>query len=161
MAKTEKPIEGDEASVDEVSSALESFFAGRVEEALPAEELSEFHDFIRDEASNRRRFAISFRVECGCLAWIGYSLSQLVTHADGVDFKANPMQTYVPDHEPEVEHPEGPTEDPPEQFAEWPIWPYEIYQDELEEALNADADGDAEADEEVEAEGESAAGGES
>lgn len=128
--------EKDDQTIGDAPDALEAFFAGRVEDALPPEELSEFHDFIRDEASSRRRFAISFRVECGCLAWIGYSLSRLVTHEDGIEFKADPMQTYVPDHEPEVEHPEGPTEDPPEQFADWPIWPYEIYQDELEDIAN-------------------------
>lgn len=143
MAENDEQPEGEEPVTDEISDALEAFFAGRVQEALPEEELSEFHDFIRDEAANRRRFAISFRVECGCLAWIGYSLSRLVTHEDGIEFKADPMQTYVPDHEPDVEHPEGPTEDPPNQFAEWPIWPYEIYQDELEEAEEAAAGGES------------------
>lgn len=129
---------------DDASDVLEAFFSGRVEDALPAEELSEFHDFVRNEAVGRRRFAISFRVECGCLAWIGYALSRLVTHEDGIEFKAEPMQTYVPDHEPDVEHPEGPTEDPPDQFANWPIWPYEIYQDELEEAEAAsEAEGES------------------
>ena len=128
-----QPSSGDDPT-DDASDVLEAFFTGRVEDALPAEELGEFHDFVRNEAAARRRFAISFRVECGCLAWIGYALSRLVTHEDGIEFKAEPMQTYVPDHEPDVEHPEGPTEDPPDQFADWPIWPYEIYQDELEEA---------------------------
>ena len=73
----------------------------------------------------------------------------MVTHEDGIEFAARPMQTYVPDHEPEVEHPEGATEDPPEQFLDWPIWPLEIYQDELEEEeLFADdsADDEDEAD---------------
>ena len=46
------------------------------------------------------------------------------------------MQTYIPDHEADVEHPEGPTEDPPSEFEEWPIWPFEIYQDELAEEFD-------------------------
>jgi hypothetical protein len=124
----------DTESIDEseVEDALNMLFTGRVDEVIPPEEAGEFHDFIREEALRRRRFAVSFRVECGCLAWIGYALSSVVTHEDGIEFKANPTQTYVPDHEPDVEHPEGPTEEPPDEFAEWPIWPFEIYQDELE-----------------------------
>ncbi|MCZ6545259.1 MAG: hypothetical protein O6913_06105 [Chloroflexi bacterium] len=114
-----------------LQDALDFLFKGRVEEVIPPEELGEFHDFIREEALRRRRFAVSFRLDCGCLAWIGYSLSNIVTHDEGMEFKANPLQTYIPDHEAEVEHPEGPTEDPPNEFDDWPIWPFEIYQDEL------------------------------
>ena len=115
-----------------LQDALDFLFKGRVEEVIPPEELGEFHDFIREEALRRRRFAVSFRLDCGCLAWIGYSLSNIVTHDEGMEFKANPLQTYIPDHEAEVEHPEGPTEDPPDEFDDWPIWPFEIYQDELD-----------------------------
>ena len=114
-------------------SFFQSLFDGNVHEVLPDEEIPEFHDFIRDEALLRRRFAVSFRVECRCLAWIGYSLANVTTHDEGIEFTARPTRTFVPDHEPDVEHPEGATEDPPEQFADWPIWPLEIYQDELEE----------------------------
>ena len=116
----------------ESADALQQLFEGHVDFMLPPEEIEEFHDFIREEALMRRRFAVSFRLECRCLAWIGYALSNVVTHEDGIEFAARPMQTYVPDHEPDVEHPEGATEDPPEQFLDWPIWPLEIYQDELE-----------------------------
>ena len=121
------------APQDEAADALSQLFEGHVDAMLPPEEIPEFHDFIREEALMRRRFAVSFRLECRCLAWIGYSLANIVTHEDGIEFAARAMQTYVPDHEPDVEHPEGPTEDPPEQFLDWPIWPLEIYQDELEE----------------------------
>jgi hypothetical protein len=122
-----------EAAEDsEVEDALDLLFTGRVDEVIPPEEAGEFHDFIREEALRRRRFAVSFRLECGCLSWIGYALSNVVTHEDGIEFKATPTQTFVPDHEPDVEHPEGPTEDPPDDFVDWPIWPFEIYQDELE-----------------------------
>ena len=136
QAHSEEETRGDSPSEDDqgVEDALDLFFAGRVEEVLPPADLGEFHDFIREEALRRRRFAVSFRVECGCLAWIGYALSKVVTHEEGIEFKATPMKTYVPDHEPGVEHPEGPTEDPPEDLANWPIWPYEIYQDEMEAA---------------------------
>lgn len=121
-----------ESSDAEVDDALELLFEGRLAEIMPPEELGEFHDFIREEALRRRRFALSFRLDCGCLAWIGYSLSNVVTHEDGIEFKAQANQSYIPDHEADVEHPEGPTEDPPDEFLEWPIWPFEIYQDELE-----------------------------
>ncbi len=124
----------------EVADALSLLFDGHVDQMMPPEEIGEFHDFIREEALMRRRFAVSFRLECRCLAWIGYSLANVVTHEDGIEFNARPMQTYVPDHEPDVEHPEGATEDPPEQFLEWPIWPLEIYQDELEEEEDEDWD---------------------
>ena len=130
---------------------FQSLFDGNIHEVLPEEELEEFHDFIRDEALMRRRFAVSFRVECRCLAWIGYSLSNVTTHEDGLEFSARPTRTFVPDHEPDVEHPEGATEDPPQQFEDWPIWPLEIYQDELEAEHGGpdggeddDADGGAE-----------------
>lgn len=130
-----------EAGAREVEDALDLLFKGRVEEVIPPEEIGEFHDFIRDEALRRRRFAVSFRLDCGCLAWIGYSLSNVVTHEEGMEFKANAEKTFIPDHEADVEHPEGPTEDPPEDFEDWPIWPFEIYQDELEAELgNEDAD---------------------
>ena len=122
----------DESGEGEVEDALELLFTGRLAEIMPPEELGEFHDFIREEALRRRRFALSFRLDCGCLAWIGYSLSNVVTHEDGIEFKAQANQSYIPDHEADVEHPEGPTEDPPDEFLEWPIWPFEIYQDELE-----------------------------
>jgi hypothetical protein len=122
---------GDEPSESPID-ALDLLFEGKVEAVLPEEDLGEFHDFIREEALRRRRFAVSFRLDCGCLAWIGYALSNIVTHEEGMEFKARPMQTYIPDHEADVEHPEGPTEDPPSQFEEWPIWPFEIYQDELD-----------------------------
>lgn len=121
-----------EPEPEQVDDALDLLFAGKVETVLPPEEVGEFHDFLRAEALRRRRFAVSFRLDCGCLAWIGYALSNIVTHDEGMEFKARPTQTYIPDHEAEVEHPEGPTEDPPEEFADWPIWPFEIYQDELE-----------------------------
>lgn len=114
------------------TDALDLLFEGKVEAVLPEEDLGEFHDFIREEALRRRRFAVSFRLDCGCLAWIGYALTNIITHEEGMEFKARPMQTYIPDHEADVEHPEGPTEDPPSEFEEWPIWPFEIYQDELD-----------------------------
>ena len=117
----------------DVNDALDLLFAGRVEELIPAEELGEFHDFIREEAIRRRRFAVSFRLDCSCLAWIGYALSNVVTHEEGMEFTANPTESFIPDHEPDVEHPEGPTEDPPEAFQDWPIWPFEIYQDEADD----------------------------
>ncbi len=162
QAHSEEEIRGDSPSEDDhgVEDALDLFFAGRVEEVLPPSDLGEFHDFIREDALRRRRFAVSFRVECGCLAWIGYALSKVVTHEEGIDFKATPMKTYVPDHEPDVEHPEGPTEDPPEDLANWPIWPYEIYQDELEAAeAPKDPEGEVEEapdDSGVDADGETA-----
>ena len=131
MADQATPGVGNE---QEVADALSLLFDGHVDQMMPPEEIGEFHDFVREEALMRRRFAVSFRLECRCLAWIGYSLANVVTHEDGIEFNARPMQTYVPDHEPDVEHPEGATEDPPEQFLDWPIWPLEIYQDELEEA---------------------------
>lgn len=127
---TTLPQAGDDPA--EVTDALDMLFKGRVEELIPPEELGEFHDFLREEAIMRRRFAVSFRLDCGCLAWIGYSLSNVVTHEEGLEFTANPTQSFIPDHEAEVEHPEGPTEDPPEDFEDWPIWPFEIYQDEAE-----------------------------
>jgi len=129
-AKLTAEFDGDDA---EVTDALDLLFKGRVQELIPPEEMGEFHDFLREEAIMRRRFAVSFRLDCGCLAWIGYSLSNVVTHDEGIEFAANPMQSFIPDHEPDVEHPEGPTEDPPEEFEDWPIWPFEIYQDEAEE----------------------------
>ena len=138
----------DEAAVieeGEVEDALDMLFKGRVEEVIPPEEVGEFHDFIREEALRRRRFAVSFRLDCSCLAWIGYSLSNIVTHEDGMEFVARSMQTYIPDHGPDVEHPEGATEDPPEEFEDWPIWPFEIYQDEMEAELqDKEADDDNE-----------------
>ena len=115
------------------ADAVDLLLRGRIEEVLPPEELGEFHDFIREEALMRRRFAVSFPLECRCLAWISYQLANIVTHEDGIEFSARPIQTYVPDHEPDVEHPEGATEDPPEAVLDWPIWPFEIYQDELDE----------------------------
>lgn len=131
-AVAQDPSEDGEEEEGALQDALDFLFKGRVEEVIPPEELGEFHDFIREEALRRRRFAVSFRLDCGCLAWIGYSLSNIVTHDEGMEFKANPLQTYIPDHEAEVEHPEGPTEDPPDEFDDWPIWPFEIYQDELD-----------------------------
>ena len=133
------------AETAEAADAVELLLEGRIDEVLPPEELGEFHDFIREEALMRRRFAVSFRVECRCLAWISYQLSNIVTHEDGIEFSARPIQTYVPDHEPDVEHPEGATEDPPDAVLDWPIWPLEIYQDELDdlEELEAAADDDA------------------
>lgn len=128
----------------EAADAVEMLLKGRIEEVLPPEELGEFYEFIREEALMRRRFAVSFRVECRCLAWIAYQLTSVVTHEDGIEFSARPMLTYVPDHEPDVEHPEGATEDPPDAVLDWPIWPLEIYQDELEEEDELDdEDGDA------------------
>ena len=123
----------DQQGEAEAADALQMLFEGHVDVMLPPEEIEEFHDFIREEALMRRRFAVSFRLECRCLAWIGYSLANIVTHEDGIEFKANPMQTYVPECEPELLLPGCPIEDPPEQFLDWPIWPLEIYQDELEE----------------------------
>lgn len=123
---------GAEEPGESPTDALDLLFEGKVEAVLPEEDLGEFHDFLREEALRRRRFAVSFRLDCGCLAWIGYALSNIVTHEEGMEFKARPMQTYIPDHEADVEHPEGPTEDPPSEFEEWPIWPFEIYQDELD-----------------------------
>lgn len=131
------------AEEQEAADAVDLLLKGRIEEVLPPEELGEFHDFIREEALMRRRFAVSFRVECRCLAWISYQLTNIVTHEDGMEFSARPIQTYVPDHEPDVEHPEGATEDPPDAVLDWPIWPLEIYQDELEEFDESDEDGDA------------------
>lgn len=119
----------------DAEDALQMLFEGHVDMMLPPEEIEEFHDFIRDEALMRRRFAVSFRLECRCLAWIGYSLANVVTHEDGIEFKANPMQTYVPECDVDTLHPEGPNEEPPDQFLDWPIWPLEIYQDELEDEL--------------------------
>lgn len=136
--QTDAEQAAEDVSEEEAQDALAQLFEGRVDVMLPEEEIEEFHDFIREEALMRRRFAVSFRLECRCLAWIGYSLANVVTHEDGIEFSARPMQTYVPDHEPDVEHPEGATEDPPEQFLDWPIWPLEIYQDELEEELAAE-----------------------
>lgn len=124
----------------EAADALSLLFDGHVDQIMPLEEISEFHDFIREEALMRRRFAVSFRLECRCLAWIGYSLASIVTHEDGIEFKANPLQTYVPECEPEMLLPGCPFEDPPEQFLEWPIWPLEIYQDELEAEEDEDWD---------------------
>ena len=124
----------------EAADALSLLFDGHVDQIMPPEEIGEFHDFIREEALMRRRFAVSFRLECRCLAWIGYALANVVTHEDGIEFNARAMQTYVPDHEPDVEHPEGATEDPPDQFLDWPIWPLEIYQDEMEAEEDEDWD---------------------
>jgi hypothetical protein len=136
---TQEPTEKLIAAEDdaEVSDALEILFDGRVEELVPPEELGEFHDFLREESILRRRFAISFRLDCGCLAWIGYSLSNLVTYDEGIEFTAKPTQSFIPDHEADVEHPAGPTEDPPEEFEDWPIWPFEIYQDEADDEEEA------------------------
>ncbi len=131
--QADRPV-GDERD-ESPTDALDLLFEGKVEAVLPEEDLGEFHDFIREEALRRRRFAVSFRLDCGCLAWIGYALSNIVTHEEGMEFKARPTQTYIPDHEADVEHPEGPTEDPPSEFEEWPIWPFEIYQDELDPEL--------------------------
>jgi hypothetical protein len=124
---------GNEATAGLVDDALDLLFKGRVEELVPPEELGEFHDFIREEAIQRRRFAVSFRLDCGCLAWIGYALANVVTHDEGMEFTANPTESFIPDHEADVEHPEGPTEAPPEAFEDWPIWPFEIYQDEADD----------------------------
>lgn len=129
-----RPEPAPTAQADDVDDALALLFAGRVDKLLPPEELEEFHHFLREEALRKRRFALSFRVECGCLAWIGFKLAKIVTSEDGIEYTATPMQTFVPDHEPDTEHPEGPNEDPPADFADWPIWPYEIYQDEMEAA---------------------------
>ena len=133
---------GADGDAEELSSALDMLFEGRTEELIPPEELGEFHDFIREEALMRRRFAVSFRLDCSCLAWIGYALSNVVTHDEGLEFNAKPTQSYIPDHEADVEHPEGPTEDPPEAFEDWPIWPFEIYQDEADDADADDEDED-------------------
>lgn len=122
----------DVAADGEELDALDLLFEGKVDQVIPPEDLGEFHDFIREEALRRRRFAVSFRVDCGCLAWIGYALSNIVTHEEGMEFKARPMKSYIPDHDAEVDHPEGPTEDPPVEVEDWPIWPFEIYQDELD-----------------------------
>ena len=146
-AQGAQPTPAEDASGAEVEDALSLLFAGKVEQVLPPEELADFYEFIREEALARRRFAVSFRVECGCLAWIGYGLSNIVTFEDGMQFSAKPLQTFVPDHEPDVEHPEGPTEDPPPEFADWPIWPFEIYQDELESGSAGRADFDDDLDE--------------
>ncbi len=127
-------LSNDEVADDELERALDLLFSGKIDKVLPPEEAPEFHDFIRQDALRGRRFALSFRLECGCLAWIGYALSSIVTHDDGIEFKANPTQTYVPDHGIESEHLEGPLQDPPEEFSKWPIWPFEIYQDELDES---------------------------
>ena len=145
MTDSGDAVAAQEAGADaaEASSALDMLFQGRTEELIPPEELGEFHDFIREEALMRRRFAVSFRLDCSCLAWIGYALSNVVTHDEGLEFKANATQSYIPDHEADVEHPEGPTEDPPEAFEDWPIWPFEIYQDEADDADDADEDDDA------------------
>ena len=137
MADAPDPAALDDAAPDD---ALQLLFDGHVDQVLPEEEIAEFHDFIREDALMRRRFAVSFRLECRCLAWIGYSLANIVTHEDGIEFAARPIQTYVPDHEPDVEHPEGATEDPPDQFLNWPIWPLEIYQDELEDIDDHEGD---------------------
>ncbi|MEE9276901.1 MAG: hypothetical protein V3V06_00645 [Dehalococcoidia bacterium] len=130
--------QADEALDDEIDGEVEDIlsllFNGRVADVMPPEEVGEFHDFIREEALRRRRFAVSFRLDCGCLAWIGYALSNVVTHEEGIEFKARATQSFIPDHEADVEHPEGPTEEPPADFADWPIWPFEIYQDEIEGA---------------------------
>ena len=40
-----------------VEDALDLLFTGRVDEVIPPEEAGEFHDFIREEALRRRRFA--------------------------------------------------------------------------------------------------------
>ena len=86
--------EGAAAPPDEnPPDALDLLFEGKVEAVLPEEDLGEFHDFIREEALRRRRFAVSFRLDCGCLAWIGYALSNIITHEEGMEFKARPMQT--------------------------------------------------------------------
>lgn len=139
---TDIEITDDATEEAEAADAVEMLLKGRIEEVLPPEELGEFYDFIREEALMRRRFAVSFRVECRCLAWISYQLTSVVTHEDGIEFAARPMQTYVPDHEPDVEHPEGATEDPPDAVLDWPIWPLEIYQDELEEEDELDDEDD-------------------
>ena len=144
MTDTEDAVAAPEMAEDgeDATDALDMLFQGRVEELIPPEELGEFHDFIREEAIMRRRFTVSFRLDCTCLAWIGYALSNVVTHEDGLEFTARPTQSYIPDHEADVEHPEGPTEDPPEAFEDWPIWPFEIYQDEDDEPDDEDEDGD-------------------
>ena len=139
---TDTEITDDAIEEAQAADAVEMLLKGRIEEVLPPEELGEFYDFIREEALMRRRFAVSFRVECRCLAWISYQLTSVVTHEDGIEFAARPMQTYVPDHEPDVEHPEGATEDPPDAVLDWPIWPLEIYQDELEEEDELDDEDD-------------------
>ena len=131
----ETPPEKGDAGGDagtEIDTVLDLFFSGRVEEVMPQEEAQEFRSFLREEALRRRRFAVSFRVDCGCLAWIGYALSNVVTRGDEIDYTAVPTQSYIPDHEADVEHPEGPTEEPPAEFVDWPIWPFEIYQDEAD-----------------------------
>lgn len=136
------PAENADAPTEEeaeLESVLDLLFQGKIEAVLPPEELPEFHDFIREEALRRRRFAVSLRMDSGSLAWIGYALSNVVTHEEGIEFKARAIQTYVPDYDAGVEMPEGPNEDPPEEFEDWPIWPMEIYQD---EAGNKDADPD-------------------
>ena len=75
--------DGDEQENGAVD-ALDLLFEGKVESVMPEEDLGEFHDFIREEALRRRRFAVSFRLDCGCLAWIGYALTNIVTHEEGM-----------------------------------------------------------------------------
>ena len=123
-----------EEGAPELEDTLNLLFNGRVAEVLPAEEMGEFHDFIRGEALRQRRFAISFRVACGCLAWIGYALTKVVTREDGLEFTARALRSYIPDHEADSEHPQGPSAEQPLELDDWPVWPFEIYQDELEEA---------------------------
>ncbi len=146
MTDSEDAAAAPSAEMDEdgedATDALDMLFQGRVEELIPPEELGEFHDFIREEAIMRRRFAVSFRLDCSCLSWIGYALSNVVTHDEGLEFTARPTQSYIPDHEADVEHPEGPTEDPPEAYEDWPIWPFEIYQDEADLPDDEDDIGD-------------------
>lgn len=140
------PESGMDAEGEEAADALGILFDGRVEELVPPEELGEFHDFIREEAIMRRRFTVSLRLDCKCLAWIGYSLSNVVTHEEGLEFNAKPMQSYIPECDGGPDYPECPYEDPPEDLEDWPIWPFEIYQDEAEleddEMEEADDDGD-------------------
>ena len=117
----------------DVADVLDLLFVGRIEELVPPEDLGEFHDFIREKGIRRRRLAASFRLDCGCLAWIGYALVNVITHEDGIEFTAKPTESFIPDHDAAVRHPEGPTEDPPQEFSDWPIWPFEIYQDEVDD----------------------------
>ncbi|MDE2640104.1 MAG: hypothetical protein OXI03_05920 [Chloroflexota bacterium] len=154
MTDSEDAVAAPEAQMaadgEDAGDALDLLFQGRVEELVPPEELGELHDFIRDEAIMRRRFTVSIRLDCTCLAWIGYALANVVTHEDGLEFTARAMKSYIPECAGDVENPcaaedEGPFEDPPEEFEDWPIWPFEIYQDEAdladEEMEEAD-DGD-------------------
>ena len=97
MADTPDPAALDDAAPDD---ALQLLFDGHVDQVLPEEEIAEFHDFIREDALMRRRFAVSFRLECRCLAWIGYSLANIVTHEDGIESPPDPSRPTSPTTNP-------------------------------------------------------------